>query len=363
MTKTFEMYLDRYQHLYDLHRARIKEPDNIVMRLHRLEKPEPWSGEVLDKIFKTFPEQKFQQYPNFDLYYSQLSQFIGVPEDRFVITSGIDETIKSLMTLCCEPGDKVAVTWPGYAMYEVYAKIFGVELVRIICEPEHFMLPDRLIENLSTKTKVLFLPNPGQPVENCFDIDQLRQIAEFCEKNGILFVVDEAYYYFGSDTALSLTNKYENLLVLRTFSKAFGAASLRVGYASGSERAIKPLMAFRMAGEASTLALHAMSILIQNFDQIVIKSISDIIDGRNYLRDFAINELNLPAWGNKASYVLLGMENNKHMANVVTRLERRGIYVKGHYPPPLDKYILVTCGARQLVKEFAQHFKDVLKDN
>ena len=355
------MYLERFQHLYDIHRARIAEPDNVVMRLQRLEKPEIWPRELLGKIFGTCPEETFQQYPNFKKYYSKLSDFIGVPEDRFVITSGIDESIKSLMTLCCAPGDKIAVTWPGYAMYDVYAKIFGVDLIRIICEPERFLQPEELINNLSGDIKILFLPNPGQPVENCFDLDQLRLIAKYCEQNDILFVVDEAYYYFGSETALPLTDEFDNLLVLRTFSKAFGGASLRVGFATGSQKAIKPLISFRMAGEASTWALHAMAILVENFDGFVSQSINDIIEGRDFLRDYIINELGIPAWGNKSACVVVDLQSQERMADVVSRLGERGIYVKGHYPAPLDHYILVTCGAKPLMSEFADHLTDILK--
>lgn len=326
------------------------------MRLQRLEKPENWSSALLEKIYSTIPDTLLQRYPDSGPFYAKLSKFVGVPEENIVVTSGIDEPIKSLITLCCAPGDTISVTWPGYAMYDVYARMFGVDLMPIIYDPYKFMTPDELIEKIPATTKILFLPNPSQPVENCFDLDQLRDIAGHCQQRDILFAVDEAYYFFGAPTAISLIQEYDNLLVMRTFSKAFGAASLRLGYVIGAQRAVAPLSAFRLAHEANALSLHAGSVLLDNFETFVRDHIDGVRGGRDYLRDAIAKECGLKTWGQYSNCVLVDLGTRDRMSHVAEDLKKRGIYIKAGFPAPMDNYLLITCGSKKLMMSFFDHF-------
>ena len=355
------MYLDKYRHLYNLRRLRIPEPNrgSAIMRLHRNEKPDNWPKDLLGHIFTSIPENLLQRYPDAGPFYAKLARFLGVSVEKVLVTSGIEEAIRTILTLSCEPGDTFVST-PGYAMYEVYGQILGLKLAQITYTPDRFLTVAELCAKIPADTRVVFLPNPSQPVENCFDVGALGEIAAYCQRRDILFAVDEAYYFFGAPTALPLTDRFDNLLVMRSFSKAFGAASLRLGYVVGSSKALAPLAAFRLAHEANALTMHAGSVLLDCFDSHVKPSIEAICQGRDFLRRAAI-EHGLFAWGSVSNNVLIDLGDNARMVAVAKVLEAKGIYVKGEFPKPLDHYILVTCGGIDIMREFFDALLEALK--
>ena len=337
------MYLDRFQHLNIFKRTRVPELSSGVLRMHRNEKITNWPEALRKEILGTLPDNFLQCYPNHRPFYRRLSEFLDLPETRFVVTSGIDEAAKNLLILCCAPGDKYAAVWPGYAMYKVYGEMLRASMTPISYDPHHFMSPEELLATIPEGCKLLFLPNPSQPVENYFSPEDMRHIAQSCAKRDILFAVDEAYHFFGSETAIPLTNEFENVLVLRTFSKAFGSGCLRLGYVVGSEKGLAPFAAFRIAHEANALTYHVGSILLDYYDDFVIQSIAEICEGRNFFREQCLAD-GLNAWGRFSNFVLAEFDT-KETADTVTRwLETNNIFVRGYQQGKLEKTIMVTCG-------------------
>ena len=354
------MYLKRFKTLNDAKRIRKPQPDNITLRLQRNEKVDNWPEDLLEKIYGSMPDNMLQQYPEASPFYNKLSQFLDVGEEKLLVASGIDEPIKSLLLLCCDAGDKIVYT-PGYAMYEVYSRMFGVDTVSIEYNPARFTGPEGVIEKTPDDAKILFLPNPSQPVENLFNLDQLREIAASCRDRGILFAIDEAYHFFGATSAIPLTDEFENVLVLRTFSKAFGSASLRLGYVIGSEKAIGPLASFRLAYEANAFAMHAGGVLLDHFDSHVKPSIEDTCKGRDFLRDKLI-EMGFQAWAEAGNFVLADFGAEERLDKIIAALAARGIQIRGGLPKPLKSQALITCGGLETMTGFVEELGNVLKE-
>ena len=142
----------------------------------------------------------------------------------------MDGGINTLYEIMTDPGDHVGVSGPTYAMYYVYSNLYQTKLTEIQYSPETLKLDwQQLNDFIDSKPVLLFLPNPNQPVEDALSKDQIAEIAERTKKNKTLFVVDEAYFMFGCESAMDLIDEFENLVVLRTFSKGFGVPSIRLG--------------------------------------------------------------------------------------------------------------------------------------
>ncbi|MBI5201908.1 MAG: histidinol-phosphate aminotransferase family protein [Elusimicrobia bacterium] len=355
------MFLERFQHLADLPRTRVPEraygPDSL--RLQRNEKPNAWPKDLLDKIYGTVPQNLLQRYPDALPFYAKLSKFLGVPAENLLVASGIDEPIRNLLTLTCEPGDAYVFT-PGYAMYEVYGRMLGLKPTQIAYDPRKFMTAEEFCAKIPAQAKIVFLPNPSQPVENCFDLGGLRKIASFCRSKDILFVVDEAYYFFGAPTAIGLTTEFENVLVMRSFSKAFGAASLRLGYVIGGPAALKPLSAYRLGYEANALTFHAGGVLLDCFESHVKPSVDAICQGRDWLRE-AAKGAGLSAWGSVSNNVLIDLGSADRAKAAAKALEAKEIYVKAGFGAPVEGCILVTCGPKDMMTRFFDALQEVLK--
>jgi histidinol-phosphate aminotransferase len=344
-----------WQHLQDIERRRIAMPEHVLMRLNRLEKPEPWSSFMQGQIRHAMDTNALQQYPAYPPFYERLARFNDIPSDRLVIGAGIEEFIRNLFMLA---GGKVAILWPTCAMFSLYARIFNVPLQHIVTMPDMDWTAADIAAQLDGDVRLLLLANPGQPVDCCFDLDGLRIIAERCREIGATLAVDEAYHGFGAPTALPLIDEFPRVTVLRTFSKAFGAASIRLGYAISSPPVHRELDGVRQSGEVSAASMAVADVLMREVDHVE-ASIAHTIAGRNQLRD-RCREIGLEARGSHANHVLIGFKTPEQRATVGKRLWDSGILTKFDFPAPLDRHMLVTCGSRQLMKDFAASLEAAL---
>lgn len=341
-----------FQHLPTIERRRIpgNAPDDL--RLHRGERVEPWPSEVYDAVDKAMREPgALEWYPNYAPFVEKLAAFMGVSADRIVVGAGIEEFIRTLTFLAASPTQKIAVTWPTCAMYEIYARVFGLRINRIITDPDLELTAGDILDCLDGRTRLLFLVNPGQPVDTCFGLDDLRLIAHACRSSSTILAIDEAYYGFGAPTALPLIDEFSNVIVMRTFSKAFGAASIRVGCAMGQPRMIKSLDAARPSGEISGPSMRIASVLMDMWDDTIKPAVSNICDGRDWLRT-QLQSMGVKARGTVANHVLIDCMNSSRAQSIGMKLADRGIYVKSGLPAPADRHLLVTCASRPIMERF-----------
>jgi histidinol-phosphate/aromatic aminotransferase/cobyric acid decarboxylase-like protein len=345
------IYSPRWKHLYEIERTRIPPTPEGDLRLQRLERPEAWPDELWPRA------DKINLYPNYPPLIKRLSVFCGVPPEQIVLGLGIEDFIRTLVFLCCEPGDGFAFTWPTCAMFEIYGKVFQTRTYKIIAHPQVFP-PASHIASYASEVKLILLPNPGQPVESCYGLNDLRTIASACRQCDTVFAVDEAYFGFGGPSALPLIDEFDNVVVLRTFSKAFGGAGLRVGYAMGQPKVIRPLNAIRLSGEITGPSIRAASRLLANWADVVEPGIREVMAGRDWLRERLIED-GFKASGQLANHVLLELQSVGEMRRIVDGLLSLGVHVKGNYPAPLDKHVLITAGSPALMRTFYERFIEV----
>jgi histidinol-phosphate aminotransferase len=339
-------------HLSGIDRTRIVMPDNVTMRVGRLEKPEPWPAELVEAIRESLPLDKIQQYPAYQPFYERLAEFIGVSADQIVVGAGIEEFIRTLMAGCF--GRKMAVLWPTCAMIDVYARSFQVALNRIVTDPVAPPTILDVVEHIDPDTSLVMLANPGQPVGTCYSTGDIRWLAGFCQTIGATLAVDEAYFGFGAPTALNLIGEFDNLIVLRTFSKAFGLAGLRIGYAVAQPKLKRAVDAVRQSGEVSSLSMHIATVLMDRYDEFVAPSIAEICASRDWLTA-QLTADGYQAWGSAANHVLVHV--GLDMARKAAALSTEGIIVRHSMPAPLHECLMITCGSLDLMKRFYERFK------
>lgn len=349
-------------YLTGVERKRIVTEDNVVLRLNRGERPFPLAPEVRAALAKVYADQigLTQQYPSYQAFYEKYAASLGVPSENICVGAGIEEFIRVLMWL--HTTQHVAVLWPTCKMYEVYAEAFLVHLTRVAPVPDKPFTMNEFVAALHAETKMVFVPNPGQPVETHFTVVQLRLLAHWCAQRDILLVVDEAHYGFGAHTALPLLSEFTNIIVMRTFSKYYGAASLRVGCAIGSKQLMQVLHAVRPSGEIAGPSL-AVASRILDFKEQFENDAFAMVMGRDWLRDRINTELaeaGLRAWGRWGFSVLIEFPSAYDAVVVGGQLEaHHGIYTKFDFPEPVHGCMLVACGSVEMMKQFYLALKHV----
>jgi histidinol-phosphate aminotransferase len=201
------------------------EPGRRVVKLNTNENPYPPSPRVRTALL-TAIDGRLQQYPDPEArgLRAAASEVYGLPPDHILAGNGSDELIALLLRATIDPGDRVAFPVPTYSLYETLVAVQGGTLVTVPF-PDDFALPPALA---TAHARLTFLCNPNSPSGTLVPRAQVEQLARAVD--GVL-VVDEAYVDFASEHALGLVGRMSNVVVLRTLSKSFSFAGLRVGLA------------------------------------------------------------------------------------------------------------------------------------
>ena len=205
----------------------------------------------------------FSRYP--DPHQKRLKQALAkiqqVAEESVFISHGSDEGIELLIRACCAPErDSILVMPPTYSMYQISAQIHNVPVIEVPLKPSFEIDSKAVVDAIVDSLKIIFICSPNNPSGNT---QSLENIESLCQKFHGLVVVDEAYIDFCEEkTALPLLAKYPNLVVLQTFSKAWGLPALRVGVLYASKELVSVLdkikAPYNISGVTQELALSAV---------------------------------------------------------------------------------------------------------
>lgn len=228
-------------------------------------------------------ETNFHRYP--DPLQTEIKkivgEWLGLNANQIFIGNGSDEAIDLLFRVFCSPGaDEIIITPPTYGMYEVSANINDVRVKKVLLTEGFALNPADVLRNVSANTKLIFLCSPNNPTGNSLDKNAILEIAQ--NFNGIL-VIDEAYIHFSSRASLldELKN-HPNLVVLQTFSKAWGLAGLRVGLAFAGAEIVEYLNKVKPPYNVSEIAQKTLLEALKNKRQVE-NVVAEIIEQRNLL--------------------------------------------------------------------------------
>jgi len=346
MKKDKKYYRDSLKELkpYDPHEVPYK------IKLNANENPYGLPEEIIEEILRKAKNLEYSRYPNANsVKLSEIvSSFWGLTRDNIVIGNGSDELIDYLIKAFSEKGGRIITTAPSFAMYKIYSIINGSNFVQIPLNQDNFSLnEDKVLEEAKKEdSSIVFIAYPNAPTGNYFAEDKIIKIIE---ESSCLVVVDEAYYEFGKKTFVPLISRYDNLVILRTFSKAYSLASLRVGYLLSNPEIINEIRKVKSPFNVNTFSQLAAQVVFEN-KEILKDNIKKIIEERERLIN-RINELpSLKAHPSRTNFVLAEVGSKENTDMVYNSLLEQGILVQIVFDPIFSSsryFLRITVGNRQ----------------
>ncbi|MGB9668455.1 MAG: histidinol-phosphate transaminase [Thermosulfidibacteraceae bacterium] len=334
----------------------VRERGFEPIKLASNENPFGPSKKVVDAVKKMVDE--IHRYPDGYslLLREKLASLLGIGNDFIIVTNGSNEAIELLCKIYLSCKDSVVVPYPTFSMYEIFSRIYGAT-VRKIPLVNYRVDFDRIIDAIDDTTKLVFLSNPNNPTGTIFRKREFEGFLKNLESD-TLIVVDEAYFDFVEDPdfpdTISLVKSGYPVVVIRTFSKAYGLAGLRIGYAVADRDVISYMNRVRQPFNVNLLAqVSALFALDDGEYYEMVRRI--VIDERKRLKA-EISGMGFEVVESEANFLTINVGDGDLF---YSRLLDRGVIVRSLRSFGMPEYIRVTIGKPHENDVFLKSFKEV----
>ena len=343
-------------------------PEAKVIKLNTNENPYPPSPAAL-KVLQEMEGELLRRYPDpmATAFRQSASQVLGVPADWILVGNGSDDLLTMIIRACAEPGRRVVYPMPTYVLYRTLAQIQGAEVVEVPY-PEDYSLPiEPLIE---AQGAVTFVASPNSPSGTVASIELLDKLAS--QLSGVL-VVDEAYVDFAESDALELVKKYDNVIILRTLSKGYSLAGLRLGFGVANPALLKGLIKVKDSYNVDAIAnaVGAAAIADQTHKNT---NANKIKASRTHMAS-ALKQLGFQVWSSEANFLLVSVSSTAseklgelppreaplgNAESLYQTLKQRGILVRYFNQPRLADKLRITIGTPEQNETLIKNLDEVL---
>ena len=318
--------------------ARAGVPADRLVKLDAIENPYGPSPRVAQALARF---DSYHRYPDPDQKAIRplVAAYAGVAADQIMLFNGSDEVIDLLCRIFLDPGDEVVDCTPTFGMYRFSTELAGGQVVEVERGSDWSLDVDRICAALGPRTKIIFVATPNNPSGNGVAEHQVRALAD----SGRLVVLDEAYVEFsGERSYVRLVQDYDNVVVLRTFSKWAGLAGLRVGYAVLSPGLAATLWKVKPPFNINLAAEIAVRATLEDLSGVQAK-VRLLTDEREQLRRRLSAIPLLRVWPSSANFLLVDTLLGA-ASDLKAELERAAITVRAYSHPRLSNSIRISVG-------------------
>lgn len=260
-------YLDPYKAGKPISELKIELGLEQVYKLNANENPMGPSTEAMKAIAAIIDQISTYPDAGSDRLRLALSGLLGIKPSQILLGNGGDELIRLVTEILIDPGDEAIAVVPYFTLYKNNVQLMNGILKEVRCESFDFE-PKSILEAITSKTRLIFLTSPNNPTGTIIHREKLIELLSQVPKD-IVILLDEAYYDYAADClaypdGIAYLKDYDNLIVLRTFSKSAGLAGIRVGYAVSSEKIIEALMKVKLVFNVNLLAQAAALAVLQD---------------------------------------------------------------------------------------------------
>jgi len=324
--------------LSDLRPYSVKHCPHTI-KLDANENPFNIPEKLINIISQKALEFSFNRYPDADakILRNKLSEFLDIPFESICVGNGSDELINYIMTIFARNDARVVYPTPTFSMYEIIARSAGLEVNSVSLTDDFKIDLPQLLDSLNNKgSNLIFLSYPNNPTGNCFDKDV---ILELLEHSNTLVIMDEAYHEFSGKTFLPYIEHYPNLIVTRTFSKAYSLAGLRVGYMVADRKIIREINKIRLPYNLNGFSQFVACTVLENVE-LLEPIIKKIINERARIYKELIKLQNVKPFPTDANFILMRFADSDKLFN---NLISNGILIRNLNQPGILRNCLRVC--------------------
>ncbi len=302
------------------------------------------------------------RYPDGSCFYlkRKLSERLGVPEECLIFGNGSNEIIELLVRTFVREGEHVVMAEPSFAVYPLVVKAAGGVAVKVALDGELRISLKAMAEAVTDKTRLVFIANPNNPTGTIVRKDELRGFLDSLPED-VIVCLDEAYYEYVQDedfpNSIEYVKEGRAVVVMRTFSKIYGLAGLRIGYGVGHPKIVDYLGRVRQPFNVNSLAQVASLAALDDTEHIT-RSRENNIRGLEYLYG-ELEKMGYSFVRTEANFFLIRVGDGE---GFYRRLLEKGVIVRAMKGFGLEEYIRVTVGTEEENRRFIDALRAVTEE-
>lgn len=265
--------------------VRVPQPEGrgAYIRLDQNENPDGLPKWLFDSVMEKVTPEFLAIYPEETVPTAKYADMLGLKTENVTFTAGSTVGMGYVIKVFGRPGKDILCVTPSFAMYEVYAGMIGMNIKNLKYEDDFSYKIENTLNAINENTGIVVLVNPNMPVGNAYCRDDIIRIIEKAEQNNAIVIIDEAYYYFYDKTSIDLIKKYNNVFVLRTFSKMLSIPSLRLGVIMSSPENIRYINNYKPHYTVNSIALLFAEAIVDNHDRLLSELKEQYSEGKEYI--------------------------------------------------------------------------------
>ena len=330
-----------------------KQPlDGAWLKLNTNESPE--SSPAALRAIDSIDEEWLRRYPDpsSDRLRTLLAEQFHLDSNQIIVGNGADDIINLLIRATCDPGDRIVTTSPAYALYSILADVQGASVSTIPLKTDFELPVNKLV---AAGGSIQFITSPNNPAGTAYPPAQLATIAAAGTN---LVAIDEAYAEFADTNCIELLRQFHNVCIIRTFSKAYGLAGLRVGYLLGPPNLVEALLKIKDSYNVNRIAQIAAEAALNDVDWA--HSMWARVRKLRHWLGIELGKLGLHVYPSQANFVLVNFGDISAI-QVQRSLEERKILVR-HLggTPETQNSLRITIGTREEMKRLVRAIAECL---
>ena len=301
------------------------------------------SPRVVERI-RALTGEALTIYPEREHAEIATARHFGLAPDQVFLSNGVDEAIHLLCLAFLEEADEALVATPSFFMYDVSVGAMTGGLVRVQSDETLAFPYERLLAAITPRTKLILLATPNNPTGQTVPRAQILRLCE-AAPHAVIFA-DEAYFHFHGETTLPDVGSVPNLIVGRTFSKAYGLANLRLGMLAGDARLMSYVRKVSSPYNVNGVALDVLPVALADQDYLD-WYVDQVHRGRSIVEQ-ALSRMRIRFWPSHANFVLF--EVGSRHKELVARMRERGVLLRDRSSDPgCEGYVRITIGIEEHV--------------
>lgn len=327
------------------------------LRLDLNENIAGWPAELLRTLLSTITPDDLSAYPETNELHSSIASHHNLKLDQVIVTAGSEMAIRYVFEAFLGPGTELLILDPSFAMFEVYGRLFEAEVIKVPFDTFLKVSMSDVLQQLTSKTRVVAVANPNNPTGTIFCADELLLLLRRAAAVNCLVLIDEAYFYFYGCTMAPIITQFDNLIVTRTFSKAFGLAGVRLGYALAAPAVIAAVAKLQPIDHTNVFAAKLGQYAIEH-EELAWEYARDAAAGKTYLVG-ELRTLGFTVIDSHGNFILVDV--GPHRAEIIRSLEQLVLLGTNLRLPFSNQYLKVTVGPVQKMQKLLDLLKQFLQ--